>query len=383
MRIKNAFVYEETGKFKKRDVCIEGERFASYAVGEEIDAKGMYLIPGLIDMHIHGAVGEDFSDGNAEGLHNVCEFEASRGVTTIVPTTMSMAKEKLVDIMQKVSPLKDRVGVSMMFSPSEAGARIAGINLEGPFINPVKKGAQKEENIIAPDIELFKKLDKLANGMIKLVDVAPEIDGAESFIKEVSKTTKVSLAHTDATYDEAMKAFEWGASHVTHLYNAMKPLGHREPGLVGAAIDNEKAVVELIADGVHVAPAMIRATYKMIDADRIALISDSIRATGLVNGEYTLGGQPVFVDGNKATLQDGTIAGSVTTLFDCMKYAVNEAGIPLETAIHSATAVPAIELGIYDEVGSITTGKFADFILMDENLNVKAVYIGGKRRDIV
>lgn len=379
MRIKNALVYEENGKFKKRDVCVTGELFASYAAGDEIDAEGLYLIPGLIDMHIHGAMGADFSDGDTDGLHKICEYEATNGVTTIVPTTMSMTKEDLVNIMSNVVPQSVEVDITKMFAPSKSGSKIAGINMEGPFINPVKKGAQKEENIIKPDIELFRKLDELTHGMIKLVDVAPEIDGAEELIKEVSKTTKVSLAHTDATYDEAQEAFSWGASHVTHLYNAMRPFDHREPGVVGAAVDNDKVVVELISDGVHVAPAMIRATYKMIDADRIALISDSMRATGLSDGEYSLGGQNVIVVGNKATLENGTIAGSVSNLFDCVKYAVKEVNIPLETALASATVVPAKELGIYDMVGSITVGKKADFVLVDKDLNIKAVYVNGNK----
>lgn len=379
MRIKNALVYEENGKFKKRDVCVTGDLFASYAAGEEIDAQGLYLIPGLIDIHIHGAVGKDFSDGDADGLHKICEYEALNGVTTIVPTTMSLAKGDLVNIMSNVVPETVEVDITKMFAPSKTGAKIAGINMEGPFINPVKKGAQNEENIIKPDIELFRQLDELTHGMIKLVDVAPEIEGAEELIREISKTTKVSLAHTDATYDEALKAFSWGASHVTHLYNAMKPFNHREPGLVGAAVDNDKVVVELIADGVHVAPSMIRTTYKMFDAKRIALISDSMRAAGISDGEYSLGGQKVIVSGNKATLGNGTIAGSVTNLFECVKYAVNEAGIPLEMALASATMVPARELGIYDMVGSITVGKKADFVLIDKDLNIKEVYVGGRK----
>ncbi len=379
MRIKNALVYEENGKFKKRDVCVTGDLFASYAAGEEIDAQELYLIPGLIDMHIHGAVGKDFSDGDVDGLHKICEYEALNGVTTIVPTTMSLAKEDLVNIMSSVVPKTVEVDITKMFTLSKTGAKIAGINMEGPFINPVKKGAQNEENIIKPDIELFRQLDELTHGMIKLVDVAPEIEGAEELIREISKTTKVSLAHTDATYDEALKAFSWGASHVTHLYNAMKPFNHREPGLVGAAVDNDNVVVELIADGVHVAPSMIRTTYKMFDAKRIALISDSMRAAGISDGEYSLGGQKVIVSGNKATLEDGTIAGSVTNLFECVKYAVNEAGIPLEMALASATMVPARELGIYDMVGSITVGKKADFVLIDNDLNIKEVYVGGRK----
>lgn len=367
MRIKNALVYEENGKFKKRDVCVNGERFASYASGEEIDAEGMYLIPGLVDMHIHGAMGEDFSDGHSCGLHKVARHEAEHGVTTIIPTTMSIAKEQLVDIMSKLGAYD-----------SVDGARIAGINMEGPFISETKKGAHKAENIIPCDVDFFKKLNDISKGKIKLVDVAPETEGAENFIKEVSKIVKVSLAHTDATYEESIEAFKWGASHVTHLYNAMKPFGHREPGLVGAVVDNDSVVVELIADGVHVAPAMIRATYKMIDASRISLVSDSMRATGLDDGSYTLGGQSVTVIENKASLADGTIAGSVTNLFECMKNAVSY-GIPLEAAIASATVVPARELGIYNDVGSISVGKLADFVLVDKDLNIKGVWIGGKR----
>lgn len=228
------------------------------------------------------------------------------------------------------------------------------------------------------DYEYFCQLQEAAGGLIKLVDIAPEEPGAMEFIDEVKGKVVVSLAHTASDYDTAREAIEHGASHATHLYNAMPPMNHRNPGVIGAVRDSSECHVELICDGVHIHPSVIRATYAMFGAERIILISDSMRATGLEDGEYTLGGQPVKVRGNLATLHDGTIAGSATNLMDCLRFVVREAGIPLETAVMCATANPAREIGIFDEVGSITAGKRADFILLNQNLEIVRVYIDGK-----
>ena len=250
--------------------------------------------------------------------------------------------------------------------------------MEGPFISPQKKGAQAAENIMHCNYEYFCELQKAANDLIKIVDIAPEEPGAMNFIDKVKDNVVVSIAHTAADYDTAMEAIQHGVTHATHLYNAMPPMNHRKPGVIGAVRASYQCHAELICDGVHIHPSVIRATFAMLGAGRIILISDSMRATGLEDGEYTLGGQPVVVKGNLATLHDGTIAGSATNLMDCLRYVVKKAGISLETAVMCATENPAKEIGIYDKVGSISVGKQADFVLIDEELNIKRVYIDGK-----
>ena len=245
-------------------------------------------------------------------------------------------------------------------------------------VSPQKKGAQAAENIMHCNYEYFCELQKAANDLIKIVDIAPEEPGAMNFIDKVKDNVVVSIAHTAADYDTAMEAIQHGVTHATHLYNAMPPMNHRKPGVIGAVRDSYQCHAELICDGVHIHPSVIRATFAMLGAGRIILISDSMRATGLEDGEYTLGGQPVVVKGNLATLHDGTIAGSATNLMDCLRYVVKKAGISLETAVMCATENPAKEIGIYDKVGSISVGKQADFVLIDEELNIKRVYIDGK-----
>ena len=250
--------------------------------------------------------------------------------------------------------------------------------MEGPFISASKKGAQAEENILHCDYEYFCRLQKAAKGLIKLVDLAPEEPGAMEFIEKAKDEVVISLAHTASDYDTAKEAIQRGASHATHLYNAMPPLNHRNPGVIGAVRDSETCHAELICDGIHIHPSVIRATFAMFGAKRMILISDSMRATGLEDGEYTLGGQAVTVRGPLATLHDGTIAGSATNLMDCMRFTVRQAGIPLEEAIMCATANPAKEIGIYDEAGSISAGKRADFVLLNDDLDIVSVYIDGK-----
>jgi N-acetylglucosamine-6-phosphate deacetylase len=331
-----------------------------------VDGKGAYAIPGLVDIHFHGCVGEDVCDASPEGLQKMADYEASVGVTSICPATMTVSKEELHVIMSNAGNYKGK-----------SGAKLVGINMEGPFINPAKKGAQAEVNIIPCDVELFRKLQVEAKGLIKLVDIAPEEPGAMEFIQKVKDEVVVSIAHTMSDYDTAKQAFELGASHVTHLYNAMPPLNHRNPGVIGAAAEQEKCHVELICDGVHIHPAVVRATFAMFGGERIILISDSMRGTGLEDGTYTLGGQEVHKKCSWATLSDGTIAGSVTNLMSCMVTAVKKMQIPLETAVACASENPAREIGIFEHCGSITYGKDADLVLLDSDLNIQAVYLKG------
>ena len=288
-------------------------------------------------------------------------------MTSICPATMTIPKDELLAVMKNAGAYSYR-----------GGAKLAGINMEGPFISSAKKGAQAAENIMPCDYEYFCRLQEASGGLIRLVDIAPEEPGAMEFIDRVKGKVVVSLAHTAADYETAKEAIEHGASHATHLYNAMPPLNHRNPGVIGAVRDAGDCRAELICDGVHVHPAMIRATFAMFGAERMILISDSMRATGLADGEYTLGGQAVTVKGNLATLHDGTIAGSATNLMDCMRYVVNKVGISLETALMCATENPAREIGIFDETGSIHVGKKADFVLLDKKLNIVGVYVDGK-----
>lgn len=372
MIIKDANVFTQDNRFVRGDVIVRDGRFV-HATGEQpadeevVDARDLMMIPGLVDIHFHGCKGADMCDGTKEALDVIMDYEASVGVTSVCPATMTIPRDELLAVMKNAGAYS-----------YHGGAHLVGINMEGPFISPSKKGAQAAENIMHCDYEYFCQLQEAAGGLIKLVDIAPEEPGAMEFIDEVKGKVVVSLAHTAADYDTAREAIEHGASHATHLYNAMPPMNHRNPGVIGAVRDSSECHVELICDGVHIHPSVIRATYAMFGAERIILISDSMRATGLEDGEYTLGGQPVKVRGNLATLHDGTIAGSATNLMDCLRFVVREAGIPLETAVMCATANPAREIGIFDEVGSITAGKRADFILLNQNLEIVRVYIDGK-----
>lgn len=264
-------------------------------------------------------------------------------------------------------------------SPARPGqASLVGINMEGPFISEAKKGAQAAEHIRLCDEALFCSLQERSGGLIKLVDIAPENEGAMEFIDALHDKVTISLAHTTADYQTAKEAYDRGARHATHLYNAMPPFTHRAPGVVGAAFDSPHCRAELICDGVHIHPSVVRATFQLFGDDRMILISDSMRAAGMEDGQYTLGGQDVAVKGKYATLvSDGALAGSVTNLMDCMRTAVKEMQIPLESAIACATMNPAKAIGIYDRYGSISTGKIANLVLLDQDLNLRQVIIHG------
>lgn len=371
MIIKNVLVYGEDEVFHQGEVIVENGKIVSEAVdsNDVVDGQGGYVIPGLVDIHFHGCVGADMCDGSAEAIDEIARYEASIGVTSMAPATMTVSAQELHEIMKTAAA-----------HPNKVGAKLVGINMEGPFISEAKKGAQAAEHIRKCDVELFHALQKDAAGLIKLVDIAPEIEGAMEFIDAVKDEVVVSIAHTEADYDTAKEAYDRGARHVTHLYNAMPGFSHRAPGVIGAACDTEKCRVELICDGVHIHPSVVRTTFQMFGSDRMIMISDSMRATGLTDGEYTLGGQPVFVKGNLATLKDGTIAGSATNLMDCIRVAVKDMGIPFETAVKCATMNPAKEIGIYDTCGSITPGKDGDLVILNQDLSLQAVYVGGVKQ---
>lgn len=358
-------MFQEDGSFLEQAIYINDHRLVDKAEyqddGEVIDAEGLLVLPGLVDIHSHGAAGEDFSDGNPEGLKKILQYEKRCGITSYCPTSMTFPKERLRQIF-----------ASIKGAQTEDGATVVGINMEGPFLDPAKKGAHVEKWIAAPDVAFVRELNQDADGLVRLVTVAPNMDGAEEFIKEMHEEVCISLGHTAADYDCASRAMKLGAHHVTHLYNAMQPFGHRAPGLIGAAMDDPECMVELICDGYHIHPSAIRAAFRMFGPERVILISDSMRATGMENGTYELGGQEVTVKDRKAVLKDGTLAGSATNLYGCMCKAV-EFGIPLEQAIMAATANPARSIGIFDRVGSIRIGKQADLLLVSENLKLKRV----------
>ena len=365
MIIKSGKVFQEDGSFLEQTLYVNAHRLVDKAEyqddGEIIDAEGLLVLPGLVDIHSHGAAGEDFSDGNPEGLKKILRYERSCGITSYCPTSMTFPKERLRQIF-----------ASIKGAQTEEGAKVVGINMEGPFLDPAKKGAHVEKWIAAPDVAFVRELNQDVDGLVRLVTLAPNMDGAEEFIKEMHEEVCISLGHTAADYDCASRAMKLSAHHVTHLYNAMQPFGHRAPGLIGAAMDDPECMVEMICDGYHIHPSAIRAAFRMFGPERVILISDSMRAAGMENGTYELGGQEVTVKDRKAVLKDGTLAGSATNLYGCMCKAV-EFGIPLEQAIMAATANPARSIGIFDRVGSIRIGKQADLLLASENLELKRV----------
>lgn len=371
MIIKNLRVYTPAKNFVPGEIIIHDGKIAAEAFPNEevIDGGGAYAVPGLIDIHFHGCKNADFCDADPEGIQKIADYELAEGITTIVPATMTLSEDELVNIMETADQ-----------AVLNGGSKFAGINMEGPFISAAKKGAQAATNIRTPNTEEYKKLQKASGNRILICDLAPETEGAMDFIKENAKDVCISFAHTTADYDTASKGYALGARHATHLYNAMPPFAHRDPGVIGAAADNENVRVELIADGVHIHPSVVRQTFKMFGDDRVILISDSMRATGMPDGMYSLGGQRVRKTGNRAELADGdSIAGSVTNLADCVRSAVLKMGIPLETAVAAATMNPAKEVGLYEDRGSLESGKAADILLLNPaDLSTKAVYLDGK-----
>ncbi len=381
MIIKNGNIFGEDGRFHKGYIRVEGkyikelgrEEMPENSVLEEqemvLDAEGLYVIPGLVDIHLHGCAGYDFCDGTPEAFKSIAEHEVENGVTSIVPATMTLPKERLTQIVEAAGKYM-----------SADSSVIKGITLEGPFISEEKKGAQDAQYIVSPDKLFLYELQKLSQDRIRQVTVAPEIDGALEFIQVTSEELIVSVAHTAADYQQTMVAFEKGANHVTHLFNAMPPLNHREPGVIGAALDHKDAFVELICDGEHVHPAVVRAAFQMFGAERICMISDSMRATGMPDGEYSLGGQPVRVTDGRAVLENGHLAASVCTLYDCLRKTVLEMGVPLEEAVKACTITPARSLKLQRECGTLAAGYPADMLLLDADLEKKYVIKSGKLR---
>lgn len=377
MIIKNARVFNTKGYFEDKDLVIDGGRFVDSSkqgtqtdYGTVIDAKGLMAIPGLVDIHFHGAVGHDFCDADSAGLKEILEYELSSGIMAACPATMTFPEEKLGCIIDSALSLGD----------NDKGADLVGINMEGPFINQGKVAAQNPEYVQKADSDMFFRLQDRAKGLIKLVDIAPEADGNMSFIDEVKGKVSVSLAHTLADYDTAKEAFNRGASQLTHMFNAMNDIGHRAPGPALAA-QEAGAFVELICDGVHNHDAIIRMVFNLFDKNKIVLISDSMMATGLADGTYELGGQKVDVNGNECRLSEhkDVIAGSNTNLYECLKHAVLVAKVPIEKAIKAATINPARAIQIDEHYGSFAEGCYGNVLLIDDDFNVVVRIHKGER----
>lgn len=371
MIIKNGYVFSEDGTFEKRDLYINGSEIVSSKEEVEddkiVDAQGCKIIPGLIDVHSHGASGCDFGDADAEHLKQILAYEKAHGITSYCPTSMTVSKNELIKIFSTIKDIK----------PSKNLAKIAGIHMEGPFVASAKKGAQNEKHIVKANVEFFEECNRAANGKIKVITLAPEEDGAMDFIRKMHDEVHISLGHTCADYEISKEAFAAGADHVTHVFNAMNPLAHRNPGLIGAAVTEDHCMIEIISDGMHIHPAVVKLMFQAVGSKRMVLISDSLSATGLSDGTYELGGQAVYVKDGKATLEDGTIAGSTTNLFDCMCRAMSF-GISESDAIFAATRNAARSIGIYEQVGSLVPGKAADLLIVDNDYTLKSVCINGE-----
>ncbi len=318
------------------------------------------MIPGLVDVHIHGARGHDFSDGNSKGLAEIAQYLHSCGVTSFCPTSMTLPEEQLTAAFATINDVPDAAGY----------AHIAGIHMELANTSPRKRKGRRKQAICTRRMPPCSDGSSAASGnKIRIITIAPELPGSDAFIREFKDTVAISLGHSTASYEIAENAFAAGANHVTHLFNAMPPLHHRDPGIIGAAADCPHAMAEIICDGIHIHPSVIRNAFRMFGNDRMILISDAMRATGMEDGEYELGGQPVIKKGRLATLKDGTIAGSATNLFDCMKNAV-QFGIPLGVAVKAATCNPAKSIECSQEIGTLAVGARADILLLDQDLNI-------------
>lgn len=376
MLFKNALIYGADFRFHPGWLTVEGGRFAAVGTGEAgaggVDLAGARIIPGLVDIHTHGNSGADFSDGSDEGLRRMAAYLASVGVTSFAPASMTLPEETLHTAF--------RTAVRLRGARPAGLAKLEGIQMEGPFFSEKKKGAQNGAYLRNPDYDFFMRLYDVSEGLVRIVDLAPELPGSVDFVRRASALCTVSVAHTEADYDAAKAAFDAGATHVTHLFNAMPPLHHRDPGVIGAAAENDRVCAELICDGHHIHPSVVRAAFRLFGGARMCLVSDAMSACGMPEGKYALGGQAVYVKNGLATLENGTIAGAASDLYTDFLNAVRF-GIPPEDAIRAATWNPACEIDRQREIGSIEAGKCADFVVCAEDFQRLAVYIDGVRED--
>lgn len=371
MRYENGWIFAD-GRFVRGGFSVENGRFAHVledVPGPAEDLDGALVIPGLVDIHVHGCAGADFSDGDYAGLVRMARYLARRGVTSFAPASMTLPYDALDKAFHAAARLH-REGLA-------DGARLMGIQMEGPFLSREKRGSQNPAYLRLPDWDSFLRLYDAAEGLLRIVDVAPELPGAVEFTRRASEKCRVSVAHTAAGYDQAAAVFDAGATHLTHLFNAMSGIHHRHPGPIGAASERENVTAELICDGIHVHPSAVRMAFRLFPG-RICLISDALRCCGMADGSYSLGGQEILLSGGVARLTGGAIAGSAADLYQCMRRAVSF-GIPREQAVWAATALPARVIGRESETGAIADGRAADFVICGGELEPEAVYLGGKR----
>lgn len=371
MRYENGWIFAG-GRFVRGGFSVENGRFAHVledVPGPAEDLDGALVIPGLVDIHVHGCAGADFSDGDYAGLVRMARYLARRGVTSFAPASMTLPYDALDRAFHAAARLR-REGLA-------DGARLMGIQMEGPFLSREKRGSQNPAYLRLPDWDRFLRLYDAAEGLLRIVDVAPELPGAVEFTRRASEKCRVSVAHTAAGYDQAAAVFDAGATHLTHLFNAMSGIHHRHPGPIGAASERENVTAELICDGIHVHPSAVRMAFRLFPG-RICLISDALRCCGMADGSYSLGGQEILLSGGVARLTGGAIAGSAADLYQCMRRAVSF-GIPREQAVWAATALPARVIGRESETGAIADGRAADFVICGGELEPEAVYLGGKR----
>ena len=377
MRFENGLIFVN-GRFVPGGFSVENGRFAHVladaADAESVDLHGARVIPGLVDVHTHGNSGADFSDGDYDGLVKMAGYLAKSGVTSFAPASMTLPYDTLETAF--------RTAVRLHKTAPAGCARLLGIQMEGPFFSEKKKGAQNAAYLRLPDYDAFARLYDAAEGLLRIADVAPELAGAVDFTRRAAEKCTVSVAHTDASYEEAAAVFDAGATHLTHLFNAMPGIHHRNPGVIPAASENKRVRAELICDGIHVHPAAVRLIFDLFGPERMVLISDSGRCAGLPEGSHVIqGGMDCWVKGGVARLADDTIASSATNLWVCLQNVLRW-GIPEETAIRAASYNPACAIGADKEVGSIAPGKVADFVVCSGDYTQKRVFLAGEELHI-
>ena len=367
MLLENVLTFLPSGRFERRTIQMDNGRITALTLpGPDAGGPVRRALPGFVDVHIHGAAGADCSDGKEEGLDAISRFLVRRGVTSFLATTLTLPAEQLEEVCAALGRYAAR---------PNPGAQCRGIHLEGPFFHPEMCGAQRPDALALPDTGLFERLWARAGEAIRILSLAPELPGADELIERAAPRTTVSLAHTTAGYECACRAYRQGASHATHLFNAMPPLHHRKPGVIGAAFDHARQV-ELICDGQHVSPPVLRMAFALFGARRICCISDAMRACGLADGHYTLGGLPVTVREGQARLANGALAGSATDLYTGFRQLL-DCGIPPEQAIASCSATPARAIGLAGEIGALAPGMQADVLLTDLDFGLEQVFLGG------
>ncbi len=362
MILKNGNIFID-GKFVRSDLKITDGKIAEFCSGEgdALDCDGKYIIPGLVDIHTHGCIGYDFSFASSNEINKMRKHYLKNGITAIVPTTVALSDDDIINAVDSIKRAANN---------DHAGAEIIGVNLEGPYLSPKKCGAHDKNLLKAPDLEFIEKL----GDFIKIVNVAPEYDNAVEFIKNFKG--KTSIAHTDCDYDTALNAIRTGADHITHIFNAMNGLHHRKPGVVGAFFDSD-AVAEIICDGIHISPAVLRMMFSL-KPEKLAVISDSMSAAGLSDGNYKLGNLSVIVNHSVATLPDGTIAGSTMNIYEMMRKLIS-IGIEPEKAVYSVSAVPADSIGIGDKHGHIKINRNADIIIANKDFSIDRIFFRGNQ----